>query len=357
MSDIEIDGSHGEGGGQILRTSLSLSMTTGRPIVVSRIRARRKQPGLMRQHLAAVYAARDVCRAKVVGAELHSGTLRFEPGPIRPGSYQFAVGTAGSACLVLQTVLPALLTASGPSHLTLEGGTHNPLAPPFDFLNRVFLPAVNRMGPRVTAKLERYGFFPAGGGRFVVQVVPCKDLQSLRLLDAGDIRERSARSVVAKLPIHIAERELSVVRERLGWSEDECRIETVDAQSPGNALLLEVMREPVGELAVGFGERGVPAEKVAEDAAREMLDYLEAGVPVGRHLADQLLLPMALAGGGTFRTLPLTAHALTNITVIEAFGIANIRVEEDGGGVVVGVLGRGAGRVTPVSLARREEAR
>ena len=339
MPDLKIDGSQGEGGGQILRTALSLSMTTGRPFFIVRIRARRSKPGLMRQHLAAVNAARDVSRAAVEGAELGSSTLRFGPRAVRPGSYQFAVGTAGSACLVFQTVLPALLTAREPSHLIFEGGTHNPLAPPFDFLDRVFLPLVNRMGPNVTARLERHGFMPAGGGRFVVDVVPCGRLRSLQLLETAPIGARSARSVISRLPIDVAERELSVVRDRLGWSKRECQIETVDARGPGNVLLLEVRRETVGELVVGFGQRGVLAEKVAEAAVRELLIYLEAGVPVGAHLADQLLLPMAIAGGGAFRTLPLTAHAQTNVVVIEAFGIARIRTEEDRGGVVVTVLG------------------
>src|SRR5512139_2446224 len=237
---LHIDGSQGEGGGQILRTSLSLSMTTGRPIVIENIRSRRRKPGLMRQHLAAVEAARDLCRAHVSGAELGSGHLRFEPVPVRPGSYRCAIGTAGSACLVLQTVLPALLTAAGPSHLTLEGGTHNPLAPPFDFLERVYLPAVCRMGPRVGAILERHGFYPGGGGRFAVEVAPSQELRPLELIEVGSIRARAARAIVSKLPLHIAERELAVVRERLGWSEEECRIETVEAHGPGNVLLLEV---------------------------------------------------------------------------------------------------------------------
>ncbi|RPH64248.1 MAG: RNA 3'-terminal phosphate cyclase [Myxococcaceae bacterium] len=337
MDELRIDGSQGEGGGQILRTSLSLSMTTGRPFRIERIRAQREKPGLMRQHLAAVYAARDVCRAEVEGAELASGTLRFEPRAVRPGSYHFAVGTAGSACLVFQTVLPALLTAPEPSHLTFEGGTHNPHAPPFEFLERVFLPLLSRMGPRVTARLDRHGFVPAGGGRFGVDVASCKKLQPLQLLDTGAVRARSARSVICKLPAHIAERELTIVRECLGWSEEECRIEAVDAQSPGNVLLLEVTRDPTGELVAGFGERGVPAEKVAEVAVRRLLAYLEARVPVGVHLADQLLLPMALAGEGAFHTLPLSAHARTNVAVIEAFGIARFVIEERGRGVVINV--------------------
>lgn len=291
----------------------------------------------MRQHLAAVAAAREVSGAGVEGGALGSARLRFEPATVSAGRYRFAVGTAGSACLVLQTVLPALLTAAGPSRLTIEGGTHNPAAPPFDFLERVFLPVVNRMGPTVTASLERYGFFPAGGGRVVVDVVPAGALRPVCLMEAGEVRGRTARSLISILPVHIAERELAVVRERLGWADEECRAERVEAAGPGNVLLLGVSREPVGELVTGFGTRGVPAERVAEGAVRELSEYLDARVPVGRHLADQLLLPMALAGGGTFRTLPLTAHARTNIAVLEAFRAASVRAVEDGEGVVVEV--------------------
>lgn len=338
-SEIRVDGSQGEGGGQILRTSLSLAVATGRSCVVDRIRSRRKKPGLRPQHLAAVRAARDICGATIEGDSIDSESLRFEPGPVRPGTYHLAVGTAGSACLVFQTVLPALLTASAPSHLVLEGGTHNPLAPPFDFLQRVFLPAINRMGPRVTARLERYGFAPAGGGRFVVDIAPCVELARRSLMDAGEVRWRSARSLVSNLPTHVAARELAVVRDHLGWADEECSMEVVDSEGPGNVLFLEVARARASELVTGFGEKGVPAEKVARRAARELGAYLEADVPVGCHLADQILLPMALAGGGAFRTLPLTSHARTNIVVIEAFSVARIRAVEDGGSAVVEVMG------------------
>lgn len=335
MDVLEIDGSQGEGGGQIVRTALSLAMVTGRPIVLTRIRARRQKPGLQMQHLVAVQAAAEVCRARVEGAALHSATLRFAPRPVHPGAYHFTIGTAGSACLVLQAVLPALLTAAAPSRLVVEGGTHNPLAPPFDFIADVFLPLINRMGPRVIARLDRYGFVPAGGGRIVVDVEPCPALRPLELLDAGEIRARSACSVLSRLPGHVAERELAVVRERLGWRDDECRVQPVVARGPGNVLLLEVQRDQVAELVTGFGERGLPAEEVAAGAVREMADYLAADVSVGRHLADQLLLPLALAGGGAFRTLPLTAHARTNSAVIEAFGVARVRVVEDAGAALV----------------------
>src|SRR4051794_32051606 len=179
---VSIDGSQGEGGGQLLRTALSLSLVTGKPFRIERIRAGRKKPGLLRQHLTAVHAAAQVGRAHVVGAELGSQSVSFEPSENQPGDYEFAVGTAGSATLVFQTLLPALLHGRAPSRVTVEGGTHNPSAPPFDFLARSFLPILERMGASVHASLERCGFYPAGGGRMTFGIVPCPALQPLRLL-------------------------------------------------------------------------------------------------------------------------------------------------------------------------------
>src|SRR5689334_333662 len=174
---LKLDGSVGEGGGQILRTALALSALTGQPFEIEKIRAKRRKPGLLRQHLTAVRAATALCQAQVEGDSLGSMTLRFVPGDVKPGEYAFAIGTAGSATLVLQTVLPPLLLASRPSKITIEGGTHNPLAPPVDFLDRSFLPLVRRMGPRVRVQLERWGFYPAGGGRISVEIEPVQRLQ------------------------------------------------------------------------------------------------------------------------------------------------------------------------------------
>ena len=216
MSDwITIDGSEGEGGGQVLRTALALSLVTGRPFRIERIRAGRKKPGLLRQHLTAVQAAVEVSGAHVSGAELGSRSLSFEPAHVRGGDYRLAVGTAGSATLVLQAVLPALLAAHEPSRLTLEGGTHNPYAPPFDFLAKTFLPILRQMGAVVDVALETYGFYPAGGGRFTAAIEPCPRLGRLALLERGQTQVH-ARALVALLGENIAKRELSVVRERLG---------------------------------------------------------------------------------------------------------------------------------------------
>lgn len=184
---IKMDGSQGEGGGQILRSALSLSLCTGQAFRIENIRARRKKPGLLHQHLTAVLAARAVGGAEVVGAELGSQTLEFRPGKVRPGRHRFAVGTAGSATLVFQTILPPLMTADGPSFIELEGGTHNPLAPPFDFLTGSFLPLIERMGAAVQGRLERPGFYPAGGGRFEASIEPAGSLGRLELMERGPI--------------------------------------------------------------------------------------------------------------------------------------------------------------------------
>jgi RNA 3'-terminal phosphate cyclase (ATP) len=332
---LVIDGSRGEGGGQILRTSLSLSMVTGRPFRIERIRAGRRRPGLMRQHLAAVEAARAVSSASVEGAAIGSRALSFAPGPVHAGDYRFAIGTAGSACLVLQTVAPPLAIAGGPSRLVLEGGTHNPKAPPYDFLARVFMPLFNRMGPRIDTAIERYGFYPAGGGRVTVEITPAAALAPLELVEPLRVHLRRARALLSRLPRHIAERELAVVRAELGWSDVECTIEEVDSPGPGNALLLEVDGTSSNELVTGFGERGVPAETVARGATRELGGLLATAVPVGCHLADQLLLPLALARGGAFLTLPLSEHTRTAIDVIAAFGVARFDVRPLAGGNVV----------------------
>lgn len=324
---LSIDGSEGEGGGQILRSSLALSMVTGTPVRIHDIRARRARPGLMRQHLTAVQAAARVSGAQVEGDEVGSREIAFEPGEIRPGEYRFDIGTAGSTTLIFQTVLPALLQASGPSTLVLEGGTHNPQAPPFDFLDRAFLPLLRRMGARVQAELERPGFYPAGGGRLRMTITPSGPLDGLELLDRGEILDRRAVAILSSLPRHIAERELRHVERETGWERSAFEIREVRSPGPGNILLLEIEAEAVTEVFAGFGEKGVRAEEVAERALREMRRYLDAGVPVGEHLADQLLLPLALAGSGAFMTVPLSLHAMTQIELIPRFLDVRIAVE------------------------------
>ena len=325
---ITIDGSHGEGGGQMLRTSLALSLVTGTPFRMVNIRANRAKPGLMRQHLTAVTAAAEIGRAQVEAAAVGARELTFTPGEVAPGDYHFAIGTAGSTMLVLQAILPAILSAPAPSTITLEGGTHARGAPPFEFLDRVFLPRINRMGPTVHATLERCGFYPAGGGRVVIAITPAP-LRPLELMDRGRTVSRTATALLSQLPGHIAERELAVVRERLGFEDHELHHRsTRDCVGPGNALLIEIASEHTAELFSAFGELGKTAEAVANDAVAEARDYLASGAPVGPHLADQLLLPLALAGRGRFRTAPLTQHARTNIDIIRRFLPVTIEIEE-----------------------------
>ena len=328
-STIIIDGSTGEGGGQILRTSLALSMVTGQPFRMTNIRAGREKPGLMRQHLTAVNAAATICSATVEGATIRSQSLHFAPGSIAAGNYTFSIGTAGSTTLVLQTVLPALLTASGPSSLTLEGGTHNPFAPPIDFLDRAFLPLINRMGPTVHVALERAGFYPAGGGRIIVNISPTPMLTLFHLPERGEIKLKLANAVVAALPGEIAVRELARVEKMLGWTAEQLQIRQLPNEwGPGNLFTLEVHSEHVTEVFTGFGTKGVTAEAVAEAPIQKLRKYLAAGVPVGEYLADQLLLPLAIAGGGSFVTMAPSRHTLTNIEVIAKFLPVRLDVKE-----------------------------
>lgn len=333
---LTIDGSQGEGGGQVLRSSLALSLITGQPFAMENVRARRRKPGLMRQHLAAVLAAAEIGRAEVQDAQIGSTRLVFRPGPVQHGEYTFRVGTAGSATLVLQTVLPALLVAEGESSLVLEGGTHNPMAPPFDFLAKAYLPLVNRMGPVVEAELVRPGFYPAGGGRMTVRIRPSRQFRRFELFERGEIRAYRVRALVAKLPRHIAERECRTILQETGWDEGCAAIEEVAGSvGPGNAVVIELEAEHVTEVFTGFGQLGVKAEQVAIEALRPAQQYLAAGVPVGEHLADQLVLPLAIgaylgSGGGAFRTMRLTPHSTTHLDIIRMFLGLEPRVNREG---------------------------
>jgi len=328
---LTLDGAVGEGGGQILRTALALSLATGTPFRLEHIRAGRRSGGLLRQHLTALNAAMAIGDAEVTGAQIGSTTITFAPRGVRPGSYRFAVGTAGSATLVLQTVLPALMTASGPSELVLEGGTHNPFAPPFDFLAKAFLPLIERMGPRLEVELERPGFYPAGGGRFRIRITPTPTLSPITVIERGEIRGRRAIALLANLDAQIGQRELDIVQSKLGWAPESLELRVIPGTpGPGNVLLIEIESEQVTEVFSGFGERGVRAEAVAERVVEDVRCYLKAGVPVGAYLADQLLLPLALAGGGAFRTQGLSRHATTNIEVIQRFLDVAIIAETEG---------------------------
>ncbi|WP_311222629.1 MULTISPECIES: RNA 3'-terminal phosphate cyclase [unclassified Acidovorax] len=323
---ITLDGSHGEGGGQILRTGLALSMVTGQPLSIDRIRAGRPKPGLMRQHLTCVQAAAQVCGGQAKGAELGSQALQFTPGAVQAGDYTFAIAGAGSCLLVLQTVLPALMLADAPSQVQLSGGTHNPMAPPFDFLQQAFAPLVRRLGVGLDLSLRRRGFYPAGGGEVHAAIAPAAGLLApFDLLERGPRQAAWAEALVPGLARGIAVRELEALRQQLGWSgtAEQLRIPPArQNEGPGNALLAVLEYAQVTEVFCALGERGVRAEQVARRLADEVLSFESSQGAVGPHLADQWMLPLALAVWRSGRPASYTAESVTPHTSTNAQVIA-----------------------------------
>ncbi len=325
---IVIDGSLGEGGGQIFRTSLTLAMCLGKSVRIQNIRAGRSKPGLLRQHLTCLRAAQMICDAEITGDELGSREVTFRPGMIKAGEYRFSVGSAGSTSLVFQTVYMPLLFAKEVSEIYLEGGTHNGFAPSFDFIAECFLPAIAQMGYRADVELQRYGFYPAGGGAWRVRIYPVQKTTRLNLVERGREVSRLAVATSACLPEHITERELDQVR-RIGlWPASTLKQQLVRSQGPGNILSLRLCSENVSEVVEVVGEHGVSAERVAKKAIREVKRYLKVDVSVGEYLADQLLLPMVLGVGGIFRTLKPSQHLLTNISIISQLMNIDIQLSE-----------------------------
>lgn len=327
---IIIDGSEGEGGGQVLRNAAALSLVTGEPFRITNIRGKRPKPGLMRQHVTAIEAACVIGGAETTGLAVGSTELTFKPGRVCPGDYHFAVGTAGSTNLVLQTVLMPLIFADAPSRLVLEGGTHNMMAPPFEFLERGFLPIINRMGPTVTAKLVRHGFYPRGGGRVEVEITPAP-LRRIDCVERGALISRSAMAYIAGLSGEIAEREIKEAKKRLpDWPEDAFAIRTLpESVGPGNIVMIEAAYENVTEISSGFGKLGASSESIAKDAARRLAGYMATDAFAGPYLADQLLLPFALAGGGQFTTVKPSQHSRTAADIIALFTGRVTRFEEN----------------------------
>lgn len=332
QTPIEIDGRTGEGGGQILRSSLSLSVATGVPVHLQHIRGGRKKPGLMRQHLTCVRAAQAISGATVSGDELRSQELLFEPAGLYPGSYRFAVGSAGSCLLVLQTVLPPLLLADAPSDFILEGGTHNPMAPPFDMLREGFLPPLARMGSDVTLDLLRPGFFPAGGGEVRAHIEPATSPRRLELLERGPDSFRAGDVHIAHLSSELAERQVRDVGARIPIVKGRIRtIEHPDSHGPGNAIAIRLGFANVTEVATSFGAKDKPTLRLVKELNRHIKRYLSSTAPVGEHLADQLLLPMALLAGGRFRCTRPSEHTLTNASIINRFlGEGTVTLEQEG---------------------------
>ena len=318
MEMIEIDGT--QGGGQLLRSALSLSLCTGIGFAMQDIRAKRSRPGLMRQHLTAVNAAARISNAQVEGAALGATTLRFVPGIVQAGDYHFAIGSAGSATLVLQAVLPALWQAASPSRVRLEGGTHNPMAPSADFISSCYLPALARMGVQTELRLQAHGFHPAGGGVLEASVSPCAQLRPSDFVTRGALQGLEPQVLVSGLPAAIGQRELDALARDLGVDAHPRHVRVVrPALGPGNVASVTVRHGGHTEHFDSHGERGLAAEQVARRLVDAVQHYLEAGACVGEHLSDQLLLPMALAGGGRFTTATLSDHLRSNARLIEKF--------------------------------------
>lgn len=332
---IQIDGALGEGGGQVLRTALSLSMLTQQPIQIINIRRRRPKPGLQPQHLACVDAAAAISRAAVDGASRNSTALTFRPGKIRTGRFHFEINTAGSACLVLQTIFLPLSTAGSTSTVSISGGTHVPWAPGYHYIERQWLPLLNWLGFSAEMRLLQAGFYPKGGGKIQATIHPCETIQPLQVDQPLSSTHLEGISFVSGLDISIAQRQKRQASLRLLPFFENLRIQVTEipAASPGTHLLLKTKPSswdgpPAGGCYSALGERGKPAERVADEAVDLIANYLQTGACVDRYLADQILLPLALCKSSSrFTTDVITNHLLTNAEIIQAFLPVKIQVE------------------------------
>lgn len=334
---VTIDGSYGEGGGQIVRTALSLAAVTGRPFRMHRIRAGRREPGLRPQHLAAVRAVAAICGARMEGDALGARELTFEPQERpRPGEYTVDVqelsgtGSAGAASLIFQALLPPLALAGAPSHLLLRGGTHVRWSPPFHYLSQVYLPTLARAGYVAEVTLQRWGWYPMGGGEFTARIGSPGALTPLELDERGRLLEIGGFSAASNLPDHIIERqaERAVQRLRARHIKAEIALERPPAQGAGTVLFLLARYEAAVAGFTGFGRIRFPAESVADEAVDPLDQYIGSRAAVDPHLADQLVVPMALAPGpSTYTTSAVTRHLLTMAWLVPQFLERDITVE------------------------------
>lgn len=316
---IQIDGSQGEGGGQILRTALALSMITGQAFELINIRAGRKKPGLMRQHLVCVEASQQISQAYVEGAELHSQRLYFAPQHVQSGKYHFQIGSAGSTTLVLQTLLPTLLLQNEASELTISGGTYNPLAPTADFIEHCFLPTLAKIGIESEFKLNKAGFFPIGAGEIQIKIQPWQHRNKLSLLDRGTLQSTEAFAAVLNLSeeAQIAQRELATLTKRLNL--DTQQQFHLNGISQGNTVYVRVEYQQHIQLFTALGEMRKSAEQIANHLAEQVKQYIDSQAVVDEYLADQLLLPLALGQGGEFTAQCISEHTRTQAGMIEKF--------------------------------------
>jgi len=327
---ILIDGRIGEGGGQILRTALSLSAATGNPFRIINIRKKRSKPGLRHQHLACVNAAAEICEARCKGNVLQSVELEFVPGPIRPGNYFFAIPTAGSTMQVIQTVLPVLSRAAEASTVTVRGGTHNPGAPPFEFFTRSFLPLLQSIGIHAEMQIRKHGFYPVGGGEIAATIHPqTASPQDFSLRQRGEPHTANADILISWLPRSIAERESKILQQKLGWAEGKIAIQEIaDSPGPGNVVMIGVKYGAQTYLFTAFGQRGKPSEQVAAEACDIFTGFRLSKAALDEHLSNQILLYLALNNGGVYTAQSLSMHTKTNIDVIKRFLEAKIEVKK-----------------------------
>ncbi len=335
---VRIDGSFGEGGGQVLRTSLALSCVLGKPMEITNIRTGRKKPGLQPQHLTAVLAAAAISGAEVQGAELSSTALRFQPNRTTGGTYRFDVaekkGSAGSASLVLQTILLPLCFADQASLVTVQGGTHVPWSPSFHYLQSIMTPLLLRIGVRAELSIASWGWYPIGGGQVSARITPAQALLPLRLTDRGRLLRVSGISAVSNLPGHIASRQRDRALAVLGREGIDASIETLSAPSAGKGSFLSLAAE-FEHFSAGFGSLGAigkRAEEVADEACDELLSHLRAQGALDPHLADQVVPWLAFCRGPSeFTTSRVTRHLLTNLWVVRQFMDIDVRVEGNEG--------------------------
>ncbi|HQR08240.1 MAG TPA: RNA 3'-terminal phosphate cyclase [Gemmatales bacterium] len=328
---IDIDGSEGEGGGQMLRSSLALSVLTGKPVRLTNIRAKRSKPGLQAQHLASVQAAAMICQANVGGDQLGSQQVSFRPGPVQSGKYFFKIGTAGATALVLHTVyLPLLLKGQGPSSIRIEGGTHALAAPSGEYLTITWAGYLQTLGAQIEVKINKPGFFPKGGGLLQADITPCRSLTSLSAADAlatNTGRVECLAIVGSKLPISIGERIVKESITRLGTGCTGRIIEYPHAKSPGVVATIIDYRGAVPSVFYGLGARGKPSEAVCAEAIDAYLTHRETGCPIDPHAADQILLPLVFAAGSSaYRTSAITQHLLTQRDIIKRFDARDIEI-------------------------------
>ncbi len=338
MRPLRIDGSFGEGGGQILRTSLTLSAITNTPFEMFNIRAGRKRPGLRPQHLQAVKAAQAVSGASVKGDVVGSESITFAPGSRKPGEYFFEIGTAGSVSLVLQTIfLPlALLETSGErSKVRILGGTHVPWSPCFHYLKLQWLRYIKRLGLGAELEMQRAGFYPRGGGEMAAEILPAGEIKPLVLEKRGPLKRISIVSAVGNLPEHILWRQRDKAERRLANKGITCPLDIKEEKMPatgqGTMLLLLAEFEHSWCCYYGLGAVGKRSETVADEAVDGLLGFMKTEGVVDEHLADQLVLPLALSEGpSSFITPEVTQHLLTNIEVIKKFLPVRVDVEDMG---------------------------